>query len=509
MFSFSSPHITIGTRGIWPFDFWPLPFGLRPFHWYYSLDEKSYQVHKIIMGTTGQGKSTLVEKMITDLILQGVAVSVIDPHSDLVHNTLRHVFEAGYFKRNDAHQKLWYVDLSRRDRILPWNVLKQTNGKGEPVPLDVIAGNMKDVVKRAFPALSGGAAPVFENILQFSAVALAANNLPLMAIELLLTNKPFRQRLLANCPHFPTVSFFQNRFEKWDKKKQAEDVESTLNKMSIISLSEPLMNSFSQQENCLDFRRIIDEGISVLYNLGDLNMDAKRLAGCFLNSGYEQAALSRTDIPVSRRLEHQLFIDEFHRTANQESLSTTLSEARKYKLYLNLIHQTFDQLSPELKSAVQNVWITIYFGLGYDDAFLAAPRIGHANPYHTKHEPRGLKGHELTVEQNPAYFTQQEEYEAWTRKLENLWDREAYIKRKRKVPRLLQFFMKPHKTTKIRTIKVPSQTCRNEDLQQIKDLYASWLMKPKVASDATRETGAHWHDSTPPLSPVLSLRHSF
>lgn len=457
--------VTLGKYGSWPFK--------RTL----KLDEQKLQQHFHVMGKTGQGKSVLLEKIASDLIMAGVPVSVIDPHSDLVHNILRHLYEQGYFNRPDAYKTLWYVDLGRRDYSIPWNVLRQTNGKGEQIPLDAIASNMKDVVKRAFPALAGGAAPVFENILQHSAVALAANGLPLTAIELLLTNKPFREKLLANCSHFPTVSFFHNRFDRWDKRKQAEDIESTLNKISIISLSQPLLNSISQRENYLDFRQIIDQGTSVLYDLGSLNADARKLAGCFLSSGYEQSALARSDMHISERRQHQFIIDEFSSFVTAESLSTIFSEARKYKFSLTIANQTLAQLTEELRSATQNVGINIFFRLGYDDAVWAAPRIGHANPFHKKHEPKALKG-ELTVEGNPVYFQLQEEYEAWIKKIEGLRKRQAYVKFDRNLPWWLAWLFPTTKTVRIKVVNVPSQTCKNEDLQEIKEKYAQILMKP-------------------------------
>lgn len=490
------PVITLGTFGKWPFDFWPLPFGLFFVRRFYNLKTKDRQAHKHIMGISESGKSFLLAKMIVDMIMQGIPVSVIDPHNDLAHDILRLLFERGYFNRKDAFQKLWYVDLARRDCSIPWNVLMQTDGKGQPVPLDVVAENMKDVLKRFFPAMSGGAAPVFENIVQYSAVCLRANGLPLTKIGRLLTDFDWRESLLANCLHAQTLEFFHTRFDKWDAKKRAEDIESTLNKISIITLSEPLWGCLSQRENALDHRRIIDRGISVIYNLGELSEDAKKLAGCFLASSYEKAALARSDMPeTAARREHQLVIDEFASFANAESLSTILSQVRKYKLYLTLAHQTWDQLSEKLQSAVQNVRLSIFFALGYTDAQFIAPHVGRADPYHKKHEVKPMPGHEIGIEHHPVYFQQQEEYEEWTRRIENLWDREAYVKKKRKLPRVLQLFLKPYTIKKIRTMKVPRQTCKPEELQKIKEYYVKLLHKPFTAKDHTSDVTA----STPLL----------
>src|SRR5437868_5464993 len=105
--------LTIGNRGTWPL--------LFP----YSLSGKKLSTHMKIMGVSGMGKSYFIAKAAADLISQGVSVSLIDPHHDLAHDTLRLLFERGYFTHPHAYKKLWYIDFARPDRFAPFNVLKQ------------------------------------------------------------------------------------------------------------------------------------------------------------------------------------------------------------------------------------------------------------------------------------------------------------------------------------------------------------------------------------------------
>jgi len=184
-------------------------------------------------------------------------------------------------------------------------------------------------------------------------------------------------------------------------------------------------------------------------------------------------------MPEHKRNLYNLIMDEFSMFSAQseEALARVLSLARKYNLFLTLAHQTWSQLSERLQGALQNA-TPIYFRLGYDDAVWAAPRIGHANPHHTKHEPRALQGQALTVEHNPVYFQMQEEYEAWTRRIEGLWPQYAYVKYNRHVPNLLRKFFRNTGTVKIKTVNVPQPTATSEEIQNIKDYYAQALMKP-------------------------------
>jgi hypothetical protein len=78
-----------------------------------------------------------------------------------------------------------------------------------------------------------------------------------------------------------------------------------------------LRYSFSQPENRLQFRQIMDAGQSVIINLSLRELEASRLLGCLLTVGYEQAALSRAD--VATRRSHHLIVDEFHSFTTQSA----------------------------------------------------------------------------------------------------------------------------------------------------------------------------------------------
>src|SRR5439155_5265630 len=100
--------LTIGNKGIWPF--------LYP----YRLSGKKLKTHMKIMGLSGMGKSYFIAKAATDLINQGIPVSLIDPHTDLAHDTLRLLYESGYFNKPHAYDKLWYVDFARPNEFVPF-----------------------------------------------------------------------------------------------------------------------------------------------------------------------------------------------------------------------------------------------------------------------------------------------------------------------------------------------------------------------------------------------------
>jgi hypothetical protein len=127
-----------------------------------------------------------------------------------------------------------------------------------------------------------------------------------------------------------------------------------------------------QQKSVLNFRKIMDEKKILLVNLskgrlGDINAN---LIGLILVGKISMAALSRVDMfgGAQKPNDFYLYIDEFQNVTTP-SIATILSEARKYRLSLNLAHQYIGQLSEEIKKAVfGNVGSLAAFRVGPEDA---------------------------------------------------------------------------------------------------------------------------------------------
>jgi hypothetical protein len=126
----------------------------------------------------------------------------------------------------------------------------------------------------------------------------------------------------------------------------------------------------AQSKSTLRFREIMDEGKILLVNLskgriGEINAS---LLGMILIGKITMAAFSRTDIPMEKRRDFYMYIDEFQNFTTP-SIATILSEARKYRLCLTIAHQFISQLSENIRNAVfGNVGSMVIFRVGADDA---------------------------------------------------------------------------------------------------------------------------------------------
>jgi DNA helicase HerA-like ATPase len=99
--------------------------------------------------------------------------------------------------------------------------------------------------------------------------------------------------------------------------------------------------------------------------IGDINAN---LLGMIVVGKLLMAAFSRIDTPENERKDFNLYIDEFQNFTT-DSISTILSEARKYRLNLVIAHQFIAQLQEKIRDSVfGNVGSMIVFRIGADDA---------------------------------------------------------------------------------------------------------------------------------------------
>ena len=104
--------------------------------------------------------------------------------------------------------------------------------------------------------------------------------------------------------------------------------------------------------------------------LGELNAN---LIGMLIVMKFQMAALSRVDSYGKKLQDFYLYIDEFQNVTTP-AIASILSEARKYRLSLNIAHQYIAQLPEEIKGAVfGNVGSMGIFRTSPEDAeFLAS-----------------------------------------------------------------------------------------------------------------------------------------
>jgi hypothetical protein len=131
-----------------------------------------------------------------------------------------------------------------------------------------------------------------------------------------------------------------------------------------------MRNIIGQPQSAFDLREIMDSGKILLINLakGKIGEMNSNLLGLILVSKLQTAAFSRADIPEDQRKDFYLYVDEFQNFTT-DTFGTILSEARKYRLNLNITNQYIAQLSEKIRDAViGNAGTMIAYRIGAADA---------------------------------------------------------------------------------------------------------------------------------------------
>jgi hypothetical protein len=406
----TAPKLTLGTFG--PLPVLKLPLNIR-------LSQANSHWH--VIGTSGSGKSFFLAQLFLSLINKGLPVTLIDPHGDLAKLVLAHLVGQGRYQDPSAYEQIVYLDLpqgERQERYIAFNALLQDT------PEHTIASNFKEAMHRAFPELSQGAA-IFDTLLPRALRVLLANNQPLTALEPFLWNEAFRTPLLERFADPTITNYFTHVYTELRRSEQVTYAGSVLRRAALLTDLPVLRYSFSQPDNRLPFRQIMDTGQSVIINLALRELEAARLLGCLLTVGYEQAALSRAD--EEHRRSHHLIVDEFHSFATQSSqaFASMLSQTRKYGLYLCAAHQFWGQANQHLQEALQNTGIDVVFNVGRTDAEYTARELSRIDPMQVKHQVTDEYAVEKT---HPVFYNLAEQWQSFAEYLQDLPPRHFALK---------------------------------------------------------------------------------
>jgi hypothetical protein len=387
------------------------------------IHESERHTHTYVVGITGKGKSKLLEHILFQDIIHGRGCGVLDPHSDLVEDLLQYLHS-----HPDKAQSHWdriiYFDPSRRDYLVPFNVLNTPYSPYET------AQNIVEAFQRTWPKALAEA-PRFANIVTASVLTLIANELTLIEIPRLLTDRLFRNRLLLQVDDPELIAFWRERYEKWGRETPVM-IESVLNKVTAFTFNPQLRLILGASENRLDFRQIMDEGKVLLIDLGRCDGETRRLLGSLIVTGLEQAARSRKNGEGNRR-PFYFCIDEFQDfCANDgaaQTLAQILSECRKFGLHLTLAHQTLAQINERMKGALGNIQLKIVFGVSRQDAEILARHLFQVDGERIKHIVPDTGQQERS---HPIFYTLQEEWEKSVQVLQNLPPRISYVAKPRR-----------------------------------------------------------------------------
>jgi hypothetical protein len=195
----------------------------------------------------------------------------------------------------------------------------------------------------------------------------------LLDVSRVMANKKFRDLKISRCKNPIVVEFWKEVAEKAGGEASLANIVPYITSKFDVFLANDIMRPLiAQEKSSFDFRDIMDNKKILLVNLakgrlGDINAN---LIGLILVGKILMSALSRVDSMDKGFPPFYLYIDEFQNITTN-SIATILSEARKYRLSLNIAHQFTAQLQQNIKDAVfGNVGSMVSFRISSEDATL-------------------------------------------------------------------------------------------------------------------------------------------
>jgi hypothetical protein len=320
--------------------------------------------HFYCIGQTGTGKTTLLKNMIVQDIRAGHGVCYIDPHGTDIQDILASI-------PPERADDVIYFDPAYTERPMALNMLEYD--VRYPEQKTFVVNELLGIFNKLFDMKTAGG-PMFEQYFR-NAVMLVIEHpesgSTLLDVSRVLASKEFRKLKLDNCKNPIVTQFWREVAEKAGGEASLQNIVPYITSKFDNFLSNEIMRPIiAQEKSAFNFREVMDGKKILLVNLskgrlGDLNAN---LIGLIVVGKILMSALSRVDAYGTELHDFYLYIDEFQNVTT-DSIAAILSEARKYRLSLNIAHQYIAQLQDTIRDAVfGNVGSLAAFRIGADDA---------------------------------------------------------------------------------------------------------------------------------------------
>ncbi len=329
------------------------------------LQQKDRRRHMYVIGQTGMGKSVFLENLAFQDMCDGRGFAFIDPHGDAVEALLKRVPE-------DRIDDVIYFDPADIEHPVGMNMFEFTSQDQK----DFIVQEGISMLQSLFdPSNQGFFGPRGQHMFRNAALLLMSDPAGATFIDIpqCFTDPEFVKSKLKYVTDKAVYDYWTKEFPASQKSSDAGEVITWFaSKWGPFIANTIMRNTLGQVKSGFNIREIMDNKKIFLVNLskgrlGDINAN---LLGMIFVMKFQQAAMSRQDIPEDQRQDFCLYVDEFQNFAT-DSFESILSEARKYRLNLIVANQFMTQLTDKIREALLgNVGTVICGRIGVTDAEL-------------------------------------------------------------------------------------------------------------------------------------------
>ncbi len=321
--------------------------------------------HMYVIGQTGVGKSSILKNLIMQDIKNGDGVCFIDPHGSDVQDILSMI-------PPERFDDVIYFDPSYTERPMALNMLEYD--PTYPEQKTFVVNELFSIFQKLYGGVPESMGPMFEQYFRNATMLVIedpSSGCTLLDVSRVMAVKSFRDMKVSRCKNPIVRQFWVEIAEKTSGESGlANMVPYITSKFDVFLANDIMRPIIAQETSSFNFREIMDSKKILLVNLakGRLGEINSNLIGLIVVGKILMAALSRVDSFGKDMPPFYLYIDEFQNVTTP-SISTILSEARKYKLSLTVAHQFIAQLDDKIKASVfGNVGNMAVFRTGAEDA---------------------------------------------------------------------------------------------------------------------------------------------
>ncbi len=323
--------------------------------------------HFYVIGQTGTWKSSVMQVMARQDFLNWEWIWVLDPHWDLVRDLLP------FIPRERADDVI-YFDPSDTKRPLWLNMLEAKNEEEK----ELVAMDALNIMIKLFGNEIFG--PRIQDY--FRNAVLTLMDYPqwwaITDVVRLFTDQDFQKDHVRHVKNPIVKNWWEKTYASMWEREKWEIIPYFAAKFWQFITNKLMRNIIGQTKSSFDVMDIMQWKKIFLWNLSkwrlwDLN---SQLIWMIMVSKIQMAAMRRDKLPKEERCDFFLYIDEFQNYVT-DSIESILSEARKYRLSLNMAHQYLWQLEKSdaltksnlnLKNAIfGNVWTIMSYKIWPED----------------------------------------------------------------------------------------------------------------------------------------------
>jgi hypothetical protein len=319
------------------------------------------QRHMYAVGQTGTGKSTFLENLALQDMLNGDGFAFIDPHGDTAERLLSMV-------PRERTEDVVYFCPAEMDYPMGLNLFEFHS----PEQKDFLIQEAINMLYKLYdPQHQGIIGPRYEHWFRNAALTIMADPAGGTFIDIpkVFTDNKYAKQKLAHVTDQTVLDFWNKEMASTSDYHKSEVLGWFVSKFGAFLSNEMMRNIIGQVQSAFNLREIMDQKKILIVNLskgrtGELN---SKLLGMIFVMKFQAAAMSRASVPESERTDFCLYVDEFQNFST-DSFATIMSEARKYHLNLVVANQFTTQLTEEIRDAVfGNMGTIVSFRVGQND----------------------------------------------------------------------------------------------------------------------------------------------